>query len=216
MLADMQRRRRYPRVTILTRGMVRGAWLLAMALGPLACRMGHAPAPSPVPGSSPGRLPDGVSRDDYEYLRGRALIIPVANVPLARIPDTFNDARDGRRVHRAVDILAPRGTPVVSADRGRVLKMRMGGSGGITVYAVDPDERFIYYYAHLDRYRKGLAEGQRLQKGDTIGYVGTSGNAPRDTPHLHFQVTRMPQNQHWWEGVPVDPRPLFMVETPGR
>jgi murein DD-endopeptidase MepM/ murein hydrolase activator NlpD len=216
MIAEMPMGHCTPCVTTLTRRLTRTAWLFAAAIGPLACRMGHAPATSPAPMYSAGRLPDGVSRDDYEYLRRRALIIPVANVPLARIPDTFNDARDGRRVHRAVDILAPRGTPVVSADRGRVLKMRMGGSGGITVYAVDPDERFIYYYAHLDRYRKGLAEGQRLQKGDTIGYVGTSGNAPRDTPHLHFQVTRMPQNQHWWEGVPVDPRPLFTVETTGR
>jgi murein DD-endopeptidase MepM/ murein hydrolase activator NlpD len=176
----------------------------------MACRYGHAPE---TPRPATGQLPTGVSRGDYEYLRRRGLLIPVANVPLWRIPDTFNDARDGKRVHRAVDILAPKGTPVLSTDVGRVLKLRMGGSGGITVYAVDPDERFIYYYAHLDRYRKGLEEGQRLQKGDTIGYVGTSGNAPRDTPHLHFQVTRMPPSQHWWEGVPVDPRPLFVQET---
>jgi murein DD-endopeptidase MepM/ murein hydrolase activator NlpD len=171
---------------------------------------------TPSPAVAPGRLPAGVTSDDYEYLRRRALMIPVVNIPLWRIPDTFNDARDGKRVHRAVDILAPKGTPVVSTDMGRVLKLRTGGAGGIAIYAVDPDDRFVYYYAHLDRYRKGLAEGQRLQKGDTIGYVGTSGNAPRDTPHLHFQVSRMPPNQHWWEGVPVDPRPLFGTETNGR
>ena len=179
--------------------------------------MGRAPVETGArSAAASARLPTGVSRDDYEYLRRRALRIPVANIPLARIPDTYNDARDGQRVHRAVDILAPRGTPVVSTDVGHILKLRTGGSGGITVYAVDPDERFIYYYAHLERYRKGLIEGQRLQKGDTIGYVGTSGNAPRDTPHLHFQVTRMPQNQHWWEGVPVDPRPLFTSDPNGR
>lgn len=216
MIAKMPMTMSNTRVTVVTRRLMRLGRMLALAFGPLACRMGHAPELAPDPTSPAGRLPTGVSRDDYEYLRKRALIIPVVNVPLARIPDTFNDARDGRRVHRAVDILAPRGTPVVSADGGRVLKLRIGGSGGITLYAVDPDERFIYYYAHLDRYRKGLAEGQRLQKGDTIGYVGTSGNAPRDTPHLHFQISRMPQNQHWWEGVPVDPRPLFTVETIGR
>jgi len=193
--------------TVTLRRLVTGAAMIALALGPLGCRMGHAPAAAIAP------LPTGVSPRDYEYLRHRALLIPVANITLSHIPDTFNDARDGKRVHRAVDILAPKGTPVLSTDVGYVLKLRMGGSGGITIYAVDPDERFVYYYAHLDRYRKGLAEGQRLQKGDTIGYVGTSGNAPRDTPHLHFQVSRMPPNQHWWEGVAVDPRPLFSPET---
>ena len=207
---------RLARVTSVTPRVIRAALLLSMALGPIGCRMGHAPETTPGPTGGSSRPPGGVSRDDYEYLRRRGLLIPVANVPLWRIPDTFNDARDGKRVHRAVDILAPKGTPVVSTDVGRILKLRMGGSGGITVYAVDPDERFVYYYAHLDRYRKGLSEGQRLQKGDTIGYVGTSGNAPRDTPHLHFQVTRMPPNEHWWEGVPVDPRPLFTTETNGR
>jgi murein DD-endopeptidase MepM/ murein hydrolase activator NlpD len=204
-------------VTTITRRIGRMLVVSALAGVMAGCRMGHAPAgTAPQPLGAASRLPSGVSRDDYEYLRRRALLIPVVNVPLSRIPDTFNDARDGRRVHRALDILAPKGTPVVSTDVGRVLKLRIGGAGGITVYAVDPDDRFVYYYAHLDRYRKGLAEGQRLQKGDTIGYVGTSGNAPRDTPHLHFQVTRMPPNQHWWEGVPVDPRPLFTLETTGR
>jgi murein DD-endopeptidase MepM/ murein hydrolase activator NlpD len=199
--------------TITLRRMVTNTVLVASALAPASCRMGHAPELAAHPSAG---LPTGVSRADYAYLRRRALLIPVANIPLSRIPDTYNDARDGKRVHRAVDILAPKGTPVLSTDVGYILKLRMGGSGGITIYAVDPDDRFVYYYAHLDRYRKGLMEGQRLQKGDTIGYVGTSGNAPRDTPHLHFQVTRMPQNQHWWEGVPVDPRPLFSPETIAR
>ena len=202
------------RVTIVTmRRITLAATVAALSLASTGCRYGSAPAGTPP---RPSQLPVGVSRSDYEYLRRRALIIPVANVLLGRIPDTFNDARDGRRMHRAVDIMAPKGTPVLSADVGRILKLRQGGAGGITVYAVDPDERFVYYYAHLDRYRKGLAEGQRLQKGDTIGYVGTSGNAPRDTPHLHFQVSRMPPNQHWWEGVAVDPLPLFSPDTIAR
>ena len=183
------------------------------------CRFGHMPAPAPAaasvpatpaPGAAPVRLPSGVSRDDYDYLLSRHLRIPVVNVRLERIPDSFHDARDGKRVHGAVDIMAPRGTPVIAADDGRVLKLRKGGAGGITVYAVDPRERFVYYYAHLDRYRKGLAEGEAVEKGDTIGFVGTTGNAPRDVPHLHFQVMRMPSDGKWWAGVPVNPRPLFV------
>ena len=201
--------------TVTRRRLTTGVLSIVLVLVQTGCRMGHAPETTVHPAGAVA-VPAGVSRDDYEYLRRRALLIPVANIPLSRIPDTYNDARDGKRVHRAVDILAPKGTPVLSTDVGYVLKLRTGGSGGITIYTVDPDERFIYYYAHLDHYRKGLAEGQRVQKGDTIGYVGTTGNAPRDTPHLHFQVTRMPQNQHWWEGIPVDPRPLFSAETIAR
>lgn len=178
------------------------------------CRFGHLPAPpTPTPAATAASnvvvLPAGVTRDDYEYLVGRGIIIPVANVRLARIPDSFNDARDGKRVHGAVDIMAPRGTPVLAADDGRVLKMRKGGAGGITLYAVEPKERFVYYYAHLDRYRKGLAEGDRLRKGDTVGFVGTTGNAPPGVPHLHFQIMRMPADRRWWAGVAVNPRPLF-------
>ncbi|HEX2717702.1 MAG TPA: M23 family metallopeptidase, partial [Gemmatimonadaceae bacterium] len=154
-------------------------------------------------------LPAGVTRDDYEYLVSRQILIPVANARLARIPDSFGDMRGGKRVHGAVDIMAPRGTPVLAADDGKVLKMRKGGAGGITLYALEPRERFVYYYAHLDHYRKGLGEGDRLRKGDTLGFVGTTGNAPRDVPHLHFQIMRMPADRRWWAGVPVNPRPLF-------
>jgi murein DD-endopeptidase MepM/ murein hydrolase activator NlpD len=108
-----------------------------------------------------------------------------------------------------VDIMAPRGTPVVAADDGRVWKLRTNALGGITVYAVDPLERFVYYYAHLGAYRAGLFEGQPLFRGDTLGYVGTTGNAPPDAPHLHFQVSRVARDGQWWGGTPVDPLPFL-------
>ena len=191
--------------------MRRASMMVAASLLVAGCRMGHAPSPSPArAGSARVALPAGVSKDDYEYLRERHILIPVANTQLARIPDSFEDARDGQRRHHAVDIMAPRGTPVLSADDGHVLKLRKGGAGGITIYAVDPKSRFVYYYAHLDHYQKGISEGQSLERGDTIGFVGTSGNAPPDVPHLHFQVMRMPEDGKWWTGVPVNPRPLFV------
>jgi murein DD-endopeptidase MepM/ murein hydrolase activator NlpD len=193
---------------------MRIALLVGASLLVSACRLGHAPSPAPVRDESSGgsrvALPAGVSADDYEYIRERRLIVPVANVKLAHIPDSFEDARDGQRRHHAVDIMAPRGTPVLAADDGHVLKLRKGGAGGITIYAVDPKSRFVYYYAHLDHYRKGIAEGDALMKGDTIGFVGTTGNAPPDTPHLHFQVLRMAEDGKWWTGIPVNPRPLFV------
>jgi murein DD-endopeptidase MepM/ murein hydrolase activator NlpD len=158
-----------------------------------------------------GAIPDA----DLGYLMDRELMVPVKGIRARRIPDSFDDPRGGRR-HNAVDILAPRGTPVLSADEGRIYRLRRNAAGGITVYAVDPEERFVYYYAHLDRYRDGLKEGMRLAKGEVIGYVGTTGNAPPDTPHLHFQVMRLTAAARYWDGVPVDPKPFFALDGDGR
>jgi murein DD-endopeptidase MepM/ murein hydrolase activator NlpD len=146
---------------------------------------------------------------DLDYLRSRRLLVPVEGVHVADIADSFDDPRDGGRRHHAVDILAPRGTPVRAADDGRVLKLRQGGAGGIALYATDPSGRFVYYYAHLDRYRDRIAEGMRVSRGDVLGYVGSTGNAPRRAPHLHFQIMRMPEGGEYWAGLPIDPRPLL-------
>jgi murein DD-endopeptidase MepM/ murein hydrolase activator NlpD len=135
--------------------------------------------------------------------------MPVIGVRAARVPGSFHEPRSGGRVHEAVDILAARGTPVVAADEGRVWKLRTNALGGLTVYATDPLERFVYYYAHLDAYRPGLFEGQPLFRGDTLGYVGTTGNAPPDVPHLHFQISRVARDGQWWGGTPVDPLPFL-------
>ncbi|HVE80378.1 MAG TPA: M23 family metallopeptidase [Gemmatimonadaceae bacterium] len=138
--------------------------------------------------------------------------MPVAGIDAERIPDTFDAPRAGGRRHNATDIMARRGTPVVAADDGLVISMRRNRSGGITLYATDAESRFVYYYAHLSGYREGVREGTKLAKGDVIGYVGTSGNAPKDAPHLHFQLMRMPADGRYWAGTPIDARP-FLVET---
>jgi murein DD-endopeptidase MepM/ murein hydrolase activator NlpD len=153
-------------------------------------------------------IPAPPSEEDAAALRARRLAMPVAGVRAAQVRDAFADGR-GERLHLAVDIMAPRGTPVLSADDGRLLRLRSNALGGITVYAVDPEERFVYYYAHLERYRDGLAEGMAVQRGDTLGFVGTTGNAPPDVPHLHFQVARLVDARRYWEGVPIDPLPYL-------
>ncbi len=169
-------------------------------------------SPSPLTDSSPPfHSPSPLDREIIN-VRSRLLIVPVAGVSPDQIPDSYL-AKRGSRTHNAIDILAPRGTPVLSADEGRVLKLRSNASGGITVYATDPAGRIVYYYAHLERYRGGLAEGAPLGKGDTIGYVGTTGNAPPGVPHLHFQVTVMHAEGKYWAGTPIDPRPFT---TPAR
>ena len=151
------------------------------------------------------------SSETVNYILGRGLLVPVAGVVASQLRDTFDEGRDGGRVHRALDILAPRGTPVLAADDGRVLRVRQNALGGNTVYATDPAGRVVYYYAHLDAYRPGLAEGATIARGDLLGIVGTTGNAPRDTPHLHFQVMRMPPDGKYWDGDAINPYPLFLL-----
>jgi murein DD-endopeptidase MepM/ murein hydrolase activator NlpD len=147
--------------------------------------------------------------DDVQYLRARRLIIPVVGVEPEDLHDDFHAARGGGRRHNAIDILAPFGTPVIAADDGYVLRLSRNRAGGNVVYATDPEERVVYYYAHLAGYFKGLSAGKRLAKGDTLGYVGTSGNAPENTPHLHFQIMRMAGGGRYWNGEPFNPYPLL-------
>lgn len=135
--------------------------------------------------------------------------MPVVGARTLDLHDNFQEAR-GSRLHEAIDILAPRGTPVVAVDDGRVAKIFTSKQGGLTVYQFDPDETHAYYYAHLDRYAEGLKEGAHLRRGDSIGSVGTSGNAPPDTPHLHFAIFELGPEKRWWEGKPVNPYPFLM------
>jgi peptidoglycan LD-endopeptidase LytH len=139
-----------------------------------------------------------------------SLKFPVAGIDSTRLDDSFDDPRDGGvRAHRAIDIMAPRGSAVLSVSDGRVLRLSRTDKGGTTIYATDLDQQFVYYYAHLDRYHPNIYTGRPLLRGDTIGYVGTTGNAPKNLPHLHFQVMRMPADRKYWSGEPINPYPLL-------
>ncbi len=142
-------------------------------------------------------------------LAERGLSVPVDGVTPDQLTRSFDDRRGGERSHQAIDILAPRHTPVRAVDDGTIARLFDSRAGGITIYQFDPTEQYCYYYAHLERYADGLIEGQRVQKGQVIGYVGTSGNAPADTPHLHFAVFRLTSAKRWWEGTPIDPYDLL-------
>lgn len=178
---------------------------------------GAAPAPAPNAAlTAPARpapadtAPPIVTPADLAALAARGLRVPVQGVSAARVPDTFAERRDaGSRPHQALDILAPRGTPVLSAADGRVLKLFTSAAGGLTIYVLDPSGRFVCYYAHLDAYRPGLAEGQAVRAGDPLGTVGSSGNADPAAPHLHFAVARLDDPRRWWAGTPVDPKPYL-------
>jgi murein DD-endopeptidase MepM/ murein hydrolase activator NlpD len=137
------------------------------------------------------------------------LAIPVAGVRPEQLTDTYTQSRaGGARVHNAIDIMAPRGTPVVAAAEGTVEKLYFSnGGGGITAYVRSPDGQWMHYYAHLDAYAPELREGMRIRRGDPIGTVGSTGNASPDGPHLHYAIYRMGPGERWWQGTPVNPYP---------
>ena len=142
-------------------------------------------------------------------------MIPVQGVAASALRDSFDEVRIGtRRGHEAIDISAPRGTPVLAVDDGRIVKLFASKPGGTTIYQFDPSGRFAYYYAHLERYAEGLSEGQSVQRGSTIGYVGSSGNANPAAPHLHFAVFRLGPEKQWWKGEPINPFGHFVTRTP--
>jgi peptidoglycan LD-endopeptidase LytH len=147
-------------------------------------------------------------RADYQCLRERKLMIPVDGYDEHQLRDSFRESRRGH-VHEAIDLMAPRGAVVRAADDGTVRRLSTGILGGITVYELDTEARYGYYYAHLERYAAFLHEGQRLRKGDVLGFVGTTGNAPPSAPHLHFSIVRIDDAGRWWDGTPINPYPLW-------
>jgi murein DD-endopeptidase MepM/ murein hydrolase activator NlpD len=141
-------------------------------------------------------------------LQGRQLLFPLPDEFRPNLTNSFAERRAGRP-HEAVDIIAPRLTQVRAVDDGRIAKLFFSTAGGHTIYQFDPSERYAYYYAHLERYADQLVEGQRIRRGQLLGFVGTSGNAARDAPHLHFAIFRLGPEKQWWVGEPVDPYPLL-------
>ena len=139
------------------------------------------------------------------------LALPVAGIKPEQLSDTYTQARaGGARLHDAIDIMAAEGTPVVAAADGTVEKLFFSkGGGGITLYVRSPDRRWIYYYAHLQGYAPGLAEGQKVKRGQLLGRVGHTGNANPAGPHLHFAIHRMQPGEDWHEGSPINPYPLL-------
>jgi len=151
-----------------------------------------------------GSTDNGLDENVALVLASRGLIIPVVGVSRTSLRDTFNELRGANR-HEAIDIAAPRRTPVVAVGDGTIVKLFRSIPGGITIYQFDPDRVFAYYYAHLDDYADGLKEGMRVKRGEVLGYVGTSGNAAPDAPHLHFAIFRLGPEKQWWKGIPIDP-----------
>jgi murein DD-endopeptidase MepM/ murein hydrolase activator NlpD len=155
---------------------------------------------------------------DYTRVAGPrdALLIPVAGIKRKDLQDTYTQSRSGGRVHNAIDIMAPEGTPVVAVADGTIAKLYESQMGGITVYQWSADKKFVYYYAHLQRRVDGLQEKAPVKRGQVIGYVGDSGNAGKGNFHLHFTITIPKDSTRHWDGEDVNPYPILMngIEVP--
>ena len=158
--------------------------------------------PAPTSGRT-GIIPR--TAPEAKDLDSRNLAVPVQGIDPDKLVRSFHEQRSGSREHEAIDILAPAGTPVIAVEDGTIAKLFVSKAGGITIYQFAPGKAYSYYYAHLDRYADGLKEGASVHRGQVIGYVGTTGNAPKNTPHLHFAVFRLTAEKQWWTGTPIDP-----------
>lgn len=202
--------------TFLVTSLVWGAGLVWWQSKLLPAAPQQAAAPAGGPGAAPAdrtRIayrPQAVAPPDPADIP--PLLVPVQGIERRQLIDTFTQAREnGARVHDAIDIPAPLGTPVLAAASGTVEKLFTSAAGGITVYVRCDDRRFIHYYAHLDHYAPGLAEGQRVMQGQEIGAVGFTGNANPAAPHLHFAIQVTSPEAKWYEpSTAINPYPLLM------
>jgi len=189
-----------------------GRWMLlgfVIVIGGFAFLVNRAPRTSGPP------APAGVAAQEASAPApvgaGGGLIIPVAGIPAAQLVDTWGQSRaSGAREHHAIDILAPRGTPVLAAAAGTVEKLFESNDGGHTIYIRRTDPAWIDYYAHLDSYAPDLREGVVVRQGQAIGAVGSTGNASPEAPHLHYEIKRMAPAESWWQGENINPYPILV------
>ena len=157
----------------------------------------------------PPPLPVSPTPSTSTFVGTADLIIPVAGVRPEQLIDTFDAARSEGRVHDAIDIPAAAETPVLAAAGGKILKLFQSERGGTTIYQLSADQKLIFYYAHLSHYADGLAEGNVVQQGQTIAYVGDTGNAGPGNYHLHFSIATVSDPKRYWEGSNINPYPLL-------
>ena len=140
----------------------------------------------------------------------RNLVVPVQGVSPDDLVDTFSQIRGPERRHEAIDIPAPRGTPVVAVTDGEVVRTSVHDSGGISLYLLAPDGQTIFYYAHLLDYAEGIRAGARVRQGDVVGFVGDTGNPGAGNYHLHFEVMTAPNARQYHALRPRNPYPLLI------
>ncbi len=180
-------------------------------------KVDEVPTPLPVPSVLYNPELDQANTNAFDTavtaLPARVLLIPVAGVKAEQLYDSYSDARSENRIHDAIDIPAPAGTPVLAASDGEIVKLWDSDLGGITIYQLTADRKFVLYYAHLQRRADDVAVGKFVKRGHTIGYVGDTGNAGAGNNHLHFSVAIVTDPKRYWEGTNINPFPLLRDRT---
>jgi len=172
--------------------------------------LANAAASSPTPTNmSPAVAASATLEADLLSLRAKNLLIPVSGVSGGNLRDTFNDARSEGRIHQALDIMAPSGTPVVAVADGTATRLHTSDRGGLMVYQMDSSSPYVYYYAHLQKYAEGIYEGKPVKRGEVIAYVGDTGNAGAGNYHLHFGISKVSAPGKWSGGEPINPYSLL-------
>jgi peptidoglycan LD-endopeptidase LytH len=180
------------------------------------------PAPRPTVARSgpvvtvkPANAPPVVVAEQVQ-VSPSGVALPVVGVKPEQLVDTFDAARSAGRRHDAIDIMAAEGTPVIAAADGTIEKLfYSNGGGGITIYERSPDQKWMYYYAHLQGYAPGLAEGQQVKRGQVIARVDHTGDAVASAPHLHFAINTMAAGERWWQGTAINPYPVLAGKRVG-
>jgi murein DD-endopeptidase MepM/ murein hydrolase activator NlpD len=145
-----------------------------------------------------GNLDEVSNLSEDENLSNQSLFSVFTSIPI-KVPVTGFVSQDfNKNLHNGVDIVAPEGTPVVSAGSGVVLFSGWTMDGGNTIVIGHRGGYYSYYKHNL---RNVVFENQFVEQGDIIGYLGNSGQKSFG-PHLHFEV--------WKDGVPIDPRLLVL------
>ena len=178
---------------------------------PLQTQIRPIESPTPIEIPTPIAVPSPTpeARTTANFVGQVEWIIPVAGVKPDQLIDTFDEARTEGRLHDAIDIMAPAGTPVLAATDGKILRLFQSERGGTTIYQLSRDEKTVYYYAHLERYADNLTEGSMVRQGDVIAYVGDTGNAGAGNYHLHFSMAAVSDPKRYWEGTNINPYPLL-------
>jgi murein DD-endopeptidase MepM/ murein hydrolase activator NlpD len=184
--------------------------LAVLLLGVLAAAPPSAPIPSAATVAADAHAVPAIAAAPAAPMAGLSnLLLPVQGVLPVQLVDTYTQSRGAGRSHDAIDIMAARGTPVFAVADGRVVKLFLSKPGGMTIYEFDPEEKIAYYYAHLDGYAPGLVAGKSIKRGEVIGYVGSTGNASPDAPHLHFAIFLLGPEKRWWQGTAINPFALL-------
>lgn len=151
--------------------------------------------------------PASIPEEEMAALFATGFPLPIEAFPKEKLRDTFVSSRGRHRQHHAIDLGAPKGTPIVAVSDGTIERLGRDRRGGIVIYLRDATGRFVYYYAHLSRYAPDLRVGDRVKRGQMIGEVGSTGRSTG--PHLHFSIFRDTDSPNPWKGLVVNPYLVF-------